>query len=124
MDQKILNRKHLRYVDEKTMIYIGRPTSAENSQKHFGNPFSQIWVSRAAVHVKSREEAIANFEKWIKGEDFHDIEPKRRKWILDHLDLLRGKDLVCWCSPEKCHGDIYLSLLKEGDNGRKRKKST
>lgn len=100
--------------DEK--IYIGRPQS--NTGEHFGNPFSPLHVSKASVKVDSRDKAIENFEKWIRGEAFQNIEPERRAWILKHLDELEGKHLVCWCAPHKCHGDIYLQLLAE----RKKKK--
>jgi hypothetical protein len=26
------------------------------------------------------------------------------------LHELRGKDLVCWCAPKPCHGDVLLRL--------------
>ncbi len=26
------------------------------------------------------------------------------------LDELHGKDLVCWCAPLPCHGDVLLEL--------------
>jgi hypothetical protein len=26
------------------------------------------------------------------------------------LRELRGKDLVCWCAPDACHGDVLLVL--------------
>lgn len=31
-------------------------------------------------------------------------------YVLPTLDLtaLRGKDLVCYCAPKKCHGDVLL----------------
>ena len=28
-------------------------------------------------------------------------------------DLLRGCDLVCWCRPLPCHGDVLLRLASE-----------
>lgn len=33
--------------------------------------------------------------------------------VLPHLDLepLRGKDLVCYCKPQRCHGDAILRAL-------------
>lgn len=33
--------------------------------------------------------------------------------VLPHLDLgpLRGKDLVCYCKPARCHGDAILRAL-------------
>jgi hypothetical protein len=30
------------------------------------------------------------------------------------LPELRGKDLVCWCAPLACHGDLILRLAGEG----------
>ncbi len=47
--QKILNKKKISKIDNSTMIYIGRPY--DNSNKHFGNPFSH--VHRWVVMVKS-----------------------------------------------------------------------
>lgn len=41
---------------------------------------------------------------------------KHKLWLPRQLDLmnalgeLRGKDLVCFCKPEACHGDILLEL--------------
>jgi hypothetical protein len=26
------------------------------------------------------------------------------------LPELRGKDLACWCAPERCHGQVLLEL--------------
>lgn len=33
--------------------------------------------------------------------------------VLHTLDLepLRGKDLVCWCKPARCHGDAIRAAL-------------
>jgi hypothetical protein len=30
--------------------------------------------------------------------------------LMPHIHLLRGKDLVCWCAPQACHGDVLLEL--------------
>lgn len=108
---KILNKRNIQYLQLDKMIYIGRPVYKSN--EHFGNPFSVIRTAMDTIHVNSREEAIDHFEKWIRGLDYKDVEPKRRKWILEHLFLLRGKHLVCWCAPKPCHGDIYIQLLRE-----------
>ncbi len=93
------------------MLYIGR--NPMNPHRHFGNPFSHLVFSYASIKVDTRDEAIECFRQWIRGEAYQDIEPKRRQWILDHLELLRDKDLVCWCSPLPCHGEIYLEMLNE-----------
>ena len=41
---------------------------------------------------------------------------KHAAWLRDQHDLLRaicdlrGKDLVCYCAPAACHGDLLLRL--------------
>ena len=37
--------------------------------------------------------------------------PKYRK----ELKKLKGKNLGCWCKPNKCHGDRLLELIEEYD---------
>ena len=61
-------------------VYVGRGSP-------WGNPF------KIGEHG-TRDEVIALYEKEV----------------LPHLDLtlLRGKHLVCFCAPKKCHGDILL----------------
>lgn len=84
-------------------IYIGRKNY---THEHYGNPFP---INKHC----DREMSINNFRMWIKGQDFQDIEPKRRKWILENLEKLRSQTLGCWCDPQPCHGDVYIELLEE-----------
>lgn len=68
-------------------VYVGRPTK-------WGNPFT---IGKDG----SREEVIQKYREWIQG----------RPDLLRDLPTLRGKDLVCWCSPpQACHADILLEL--------------
>ena len=30
--------------------------------------------------------------------------------LLADLLELRGKDVLCWCAPERCHGEVLLAL--------------
>jgi hypothetical protein len=45
-----------------------------------------------------------------------DVCDKYELWFCDQpelmasLDELKGKDLVCFCAPKKCHGDFLLRL--------------
>jgi hypothetical protein len=88
-------------------VFIGRT----DEKMHFGNPFTMKEGSRGSVMVGSRAEAIENFELWLSGASFQDVEPERREWILENLDQLRGKRLGCWCKPKACHGDVYVSMI-------------
>ena len=68
-------------------VYIGRGSA-------WGNPFV---IGRDGT----RDDVCDRFEREV----------------LPTLDLepLRGKHLVCWCKPARCHGDAMLRVLeKEG----------
>jgi hypothetical protein len=69
-------------------VYIGRGSK-------WGNPFRIVADGdRAAV--------IAKHALWLA--DQHDL--------LRALDELRGRDLVCFCAPLPCHGDLLLRIAK------------
>jgi len=69
----------------KDAVYIGRGSK-------WGNPYK-------ITQDQSREVVISRYKDYlgISG-------------LLTHIDELRGKDLVCFCSPKPCHGDILLEL--------------
>lgn len=78
-------------------VYIGRPSK-------FGNPFSHLPDTLAKYKVGSRDEAIAAYEAWLFA----------RPALLEAAKLeLRDKDLVCWCAPARCHGDVLLAIANE-----------
>jgi hypothetical protein len=81
---RVLNKHHAGV--PAGAVYIGRGSK-------WGNPF-RIGPDgdRAAV--------IAKYERWLA--DQHQL--------LRALDELRGRDLVCWCAPRPCHGDLLLRL--------------
>jgi hypothetical protein len=33
---------------------------------------------------------------------------------MNALDELRGRDLICWCAPLACHGDVLIALAMVG----------
>lgn len=67
-------------------IYIGRGSK-------WGNPF-RIGPDG------DRTSVIAKYEHWLRDQHH----------LLRALDVLRGHDLVCWCAPAACHGDLLLRL--------------
>ena len=42
-------------------------------------------------------------------------EPHEPIWrdAIDEIKALRGKDLVCWCAPQRCHADVLLKYANE-----------
>lgn len=69
-------------------VYVGRGRGSR-----FGNPF-------VIGKHGTRDEVCALHEEWFV------CQPE----LLALLRGLRGRDLVCWCSPERCHADFYLKL--------------
>lgn len=65
-------------------VYIGRPSD-------WGNPFT---VGKDGT----RDEVIAKYVEW-----YHSSGLDAR------IHELRGKNLVCWCSPQRCHGRFLLA---------------
>jgi hypothetical protein len=81
---KVLNRH--RDGMPASAIYIGRGSK-------WGNPF------RIGINC-DRATVIARHERWLA--DQHNL--------LRALDELRSRDLLCWCSPLPCHGDLLMRL--------------
>lgn len=76
-------------------VYVGRPTK-------WGNPFSHLEGTLAKFVVDSRSEAIKNYRKWLLSE--------RPDLVAAAKAELKGKDLVCWCSPQDCHAEVLLEI--------------
>lgn len=70
-------------------VYIGRPSK-------WGNPFV---IGKAG----NRQQVIELYKKYLLSSP----------GLLFRLEELRGKDLICWCVPEACHGDVLIELANE-----------
>lgn len=75
----------------KDEVYIGRPSK-------WGNPF-------VIGKDGTRREVIEKFRVYAN-----------RRFTPEDLKELKGKTLVCWCSPQACHGDVLVELVKELDH--------
>lgn len=71
-------------------VYIGRPSE-------FGNPYMIDYHG-------TREQVIEKFESYLRRNPKLMAKVKRE---------LRGKDLLCWCSPKPCHADVLLKVANE-----------
>lgn len=85
---RVFNVKHRNAT--KDAIYIGRGTP-------YGNPY-RIGVDG------TRSEVINKFKAYAL---------KRLRTEPDWLSQIAGKDLICHCVPEDCHGDVIIELCKE-----------
>lgn len=75
-------------------VYIGRGSK-------WGNPFTHLPSTKAEHVVKDRETAVAKYTEYILA---------KPELIQQVRKELAGKDLVCFCKPRSCHGDILLSI--------------
>jgi hypothetical protein len=64
------------------------------SPSRWANPF------RTTVEAQ-RDAACDAYELWLQDRP-ELVEAMKRE--------LRGKDLVCWCSPKRCHADTILRI--------------
>ena len=89
---RVLNKR--RATQTANAVYIGRGSQ-------WGNPF-RIGADgdRAAV--------IAKHERWLRGQHH----------LLRALDELRGRDLICFCAPLPCHGDLLHRLANASREAR------
>lgn len=92
-------------------VYIGR----QRSGLHFGNPFGIAGIPSGLVSrtFTTRAEAIAAYREWLTGVNYAEVEPERRRWIVQQLKNLRGKRLGCFCRPLACHGDVLVELSQQ-----------
>jgi hypothetical protein len=77
-------------------IYIGRYHPRFGSSK-----WRNCFEMRDQNDDIERAEVIAKYRAWICDQ------PK----LLAALPELEGHDLICWCAPKPCHGDVLLELL-------------
>ncbi len=90
------------------IVYVGRPSK-------FGNPFT--------LKDFSRDKAISNFRECLLNNAMvytmidkcqASIQFDRFKWMAENIELLRGKNLSCWCKTScKCHADVLMEIANK-----------
>lgn len=89
MKPKVYNIKNSGW-DVPNSVYVGRPSD-------FGNPF-------AIGSSGNRNQVIERFKQLAENNDEFNKQIKKE---------LKGKNLLCWCTPEPCHADILLDIANE-----------
>jgi hypothetical protein len=75
-------------------VYIGRPSV-------WGNPYSHRSDTLAEFRVKTTDEALTEYQYMMM---------RTPKLVTKARRELKGKDLVCFCKPGPCHGDILMRI--------------
>ena len=93
MDPVVILNKHINKDIPSTAVLIDRTTP-------WGNPF-KIGASYGGKYI-TRESSLVLFRHYL--DDHPELVAKAKIY-------LKGHDLVCWCKPEACHGDIWLEYI-------------
>jgi len=78
-------------------VYIGRHVV------YVQGSFNSKWRNPYPAKRFGRNECIEAYKETLL----------KNPQLLQDLEELKGKQLGCWCYPEKCHGDVLIELLKE-----------
>ena len=87
---RVVNKSELRHKPYLVGVYVGRPSK-------WGNPFQ---IGRDGT----RAEVVQKYRQFIC---------ERPDLIADAKEELCGHDLICWCAPLACHGDVLLEIANE-----------
>lgn len=74
----------------------------------WGNPF------RSGTNGWTREDIIRRYRDWL-WLDRTAPNRERPPSIEDVIKELKGKDLVCWCFPKRCHADILIEIANRNE---------
>ena len=82
-------------------VYVGRPGM-------WGNPFM-------VTDERTNSEAVIAFRLWLTVDGCTAGIPRKKFAILAAIDeLLRGKDLACFCPLDQpCHADVLLEIANK-----------
>lgn len=92
--------------------YIGRPSA-------LGNPYTSKDYG-GGIKVESVSEAIRLYEIWLREQ----IKLGNRAVINELNDIYYKSenegcvDLVCWCWPRPCHGNVIVKVITEFVNNQ------
>jgi len=107
---KVVNK--YTHIETEYDYYIARPSI-------LGNPYSHNKNSIAKYYVESRNIAIDKYKNYFYEKINTDNEFKNEINKLIKIYKENKKiNLVCWCKPKKCHGDIIkeyiIKKIKDG----------
>lgn len=88
-EPRVLNMRSISPQARANAVYIGRGGP-------WGNPF--------VIGVDGdRDEVCDKFDAWIKQPEQQTLRERAKV-------ILAGRDLVCYCEPERCHGRTWLRI--------------
>jgi hypothetical protein len=116
MSIEVVNVRSYRPMFKDTRVYIGRSTSWKRvsdkidnciNMSALGNPYPVNYKD-----TNSRKESIERYEKYFneqvqKKGRFRSCVGDLYRMFMDNKSI----KLICFCAPDKCHGDIIKSFI-------------
>ena len=111
--------------DENYLSAMRPPVWKKEETRHFGNPFvlpsvferdPKRYEDRGYVKADNRDAAVDNFVKWLRKEDFEEVQTERRDWIISQIEdgSLAGKTfLYAIETNERTHAKALIKLINE-----------
>lgn len=85
-------------------IYIGRGSI-------LGNPFSHKENTKALYKVDTANESLEKYKVWLIENFNSNREIKNYLLSIKEESKLTDINLVCFCKPKACHGDIIKEFV-------------
>jgi len=84
-----------------------------------GIPKGSVYIGR--IKPPKPQNPFANLYEIGKDGNRAEVIEKYRAWLMTQPELierikfaLKGRDLVCYCAPLQCHGDLLLEIANDG----------
>lgn len=98
MTTQVVN-KYKVCITDPDIVYIGRGSI-------YGNPYSHKDGTKAQFKVGTRDEAVDKYRSWLW------VQIREGAITKEMLLELDSKRLACYCSPQRCHGDILMAAIE------------
>ena len=98
---KVLNMKNCSREEKENSVYIGRNSAYYNLEEidYFNGKYRNIFeIGKDG----NGYEVVEKYEKDIRSK--YSVEEIKRD--------LKGENLLCWCAPNYCHGNILKKICE------------
>lgn len=95
------------WINDNNNVYIGRGGVVFINKQRYPTYSSKFANPYKIGKDRTRKEVISKYKDYINQKILND------KIYKNELLSLKGKNLGCWCYPEKCHGDVLLELINK-----------
>ncbi len=99
---RVVNKHTAKPEDLVNGFYIGRGSE-------WGNPYTHLTkgLTKASVQVATRDEACDAYEIYIRDR------LAKEPGLMERLLLMKDSVLICYCAPQRCHGDTLIKIINE-----------